>query len=388
MIEPQKYLFTLFPTKNIERTAEFKLGGYITIDLLHFISKNPSSFMYDCQKYLKAKGKKISYENVNERLYNLIKLGLIQKVTNLDNENKNSIEENKQGIREKPKNNTIYSITSAGIFYLFITKPRFINIKTILANKEDILFVNFLYPILNFNTLEKIKYPRTIEYITRFLGSCCEAIQSELEKLRIVDTNGGETHTLGCLRDLADSLFDHGVMYGRRIFIQGLKNSSKIKWLDIDNTKIIELEKDRLFKICDDQKNELILEIYEEKNLAVLLDHNHKIKEFNLEQEVITGDYYITCFNHTITEDYVEQRFKDRCFYFYNQIDKYQKAFCNSMLEYIDTEYPMMNKEERMIKRQDCIAIAKDKNFQKIMSNFKQDFDSRYGSFIKLSNIQ
>jgi hypothetical protein len=58
------------------------------------------------------------------------------------------------------------------------------------------------------------------------------------------------------------------------------------------------------------------------------------------------------------------------------------------MLEYIDTEYPMMNKEERMIKRQDCIAIAKDKNFQKIMSNFKQDFDSRYGSCIKLSNVQ
>ena len=82
------------------------------------------------------------------RLYNLIKLGLIQKVTNLDKKNKNSIEENEQGIREKPKNNTIYySISSAGIFYLFRTNPGFINIKTILSNKEDGLFINFLYPL-------------------------------------------------------------------------------------------------------------------------------------------------------------------------------------------------------------------------------------------------
>ena len=47
-----------------------------------------------------------------------------------------------------------------------------------------------------------------------------------------------------------------------------------------------------------------------------------------------------------------------------------------------------MNEEERMIKRQDCIAIAKDKNFQELASDFKQDFDSRYESFIKLSNVK
>ena len=85
-----------------------------------------------------------------------------------------------------------------------------------------------------------------------------------------------------------------------------------------------------------DKKNELILEIYRERNLAVLSDKNHKIKEFNLEQD-ITGDYAITYFNHIIMEDYIDQRFKNPHFYFYYEIDKYEKEFCNSMLEYMIT---------------------------------------------------
>ena len=71
-------------------------------------------------------------------------------------------------------------------------------------------------------------------------------------------------------------------------------------------------------------------------------------------------------------EDYIDQRFKNPHFYFYYEIDEYEKEFCNSMLEYMHNEYSIMNEEERMIKRQDCIAIAKDKNFQEITSHFKE----------------
>ena len=256
----------------------------------------------------------------------------------------------------------------------------------ILANKEDGLFVNFLYPYLNFKTLEKIEHSRTIMHITRFLGRCCETIQTELETIRSVEENGGETDTLGYVEGLANPEYDDG-FYGPRGFLQGLKMSSKIKWIDIDSTKIIEIEKNKRFKIHDGRKHELYLEIYPKRNTAVLSDNSHKIKEFTLEKD-FSGTYAITCFNHMMIDDYIDQRFKNPHFYFYYEIDEYQKEFCNSMLEYMHNEYLIMNEEERMIKRQDCIVIAKDKNFQEITSHYKQIVDSRYESFIKLSNGQ
>ncbi|HSF51878.1 MAG TPA: hypothetical protein VLA74_14045 [Nitrososphaeraceae archaeon] len=381
------YLLALLSAKDIERTVGSNID-YAMKGILEYIGMNPSSSTYDCHKYLNNIGMKLPYENVEEQIHNLIKLGRIQKVTNLDKKNKNSIEEDDESIiREKPKNNTIYySISSAGIFYLFKTNPEAIDIEFILANKEDGLFVNFLYPLLDFNTLEKIEHSRTIMHITRLLARSCETIQTELKTLRNIEKNGGEAHTLGYVKGLANQEYDDG-FYGPRGFLQGLKNSSKIKWIDIDNTKIIEVKKEKLFKICDNKNNELMLEICPERNVAILSDKNHKIKEFNLEKDP-SGTYAITYFNPVMLEDYSDERFNNYGFYFYYELYKYEKEFCNSMLKYMQNEYNIMNKEERMIKRQDCIAIAKDKNFQEIARHYKQEFDSRYQSFIKLSNVQ
>lgn len=89
-----------------------------------------------------------------------------------------------------------------------------------------------------------------------------------------------------------------------------------------------------------------------------------------------------------MVEDYIDERFKNPHFYFYYEIYKYESEFCNSMLEYMHNEYNIMNEEQRMTKRQDCIAIAKDKNFQYIASFYKEMVDSYYESFIKLSNVK
>ena len=386
MFNEQNYLFILISTKNIERIVNSKLD-YIMNDILRYIAVNPSSSTYDCHNHLNNVGRKLSYENVEVQIHDLIELGLIQKVTNLDKKNKNSIEEDEQVIREKPKNNTIYySISSAGIFYLFKTNPKTIDIELILANKENGLFVNFLYPFLDFITIKKIEHSRTIRHITRFLGRCCDTIQTELETIRSVEENGGEAHTLGYVKGLANPEYDDG-FYGPRGFLQGLKMSSKIKWIDIDNTKIIEVEKGKLFKIHDGKKNELFLQIYPERNKAVLSDKNHKIKEFNLEKYP-SGNYAINYFNPVMVEDYIDERFKNPHFYFCYEIYKYESEFCNSMLEYMHNEYNIMNEEQRMVKRQDCIAIAKDKNFQYIASFYKEMVDSYYESYIKLSNIK
>lgn len=391
MCSVQKYLLSLLSTKNIEEIVVNSKLDYIMNNILHYIAENLSSTIDDCQKYLNYVGREISYENVEEQIHNLIKLGLVQQDTYLDKKNKKLKEEsNESASREKSNDNTYYSISSAGIFYLFRTNPKVIGIELIAQNNEDGLFVNFLYPYLDFSTLEKIEHRRTILQITKYLDKCCETIQKELTALRDVDEKGGVPHILGIVKGLTNPEYDNG-FYGPRTFLQGLKTFSKIEWIDIDNTKIIEIEKDKIFKICDNKNNELILEIHSVRNIAVLLDKDrNKINEFNLERvPILNGETYaIRYFNHINIVNYIDDRFKHKHFYFDYEIDNYIFEFTGSMLEYMRNEYLNMNEKQRMIKRQDCIAIAKDKNFQGIASFYKQMIDSRYDSFIKLKNVQ
>ena len=138
-------------------------------------------------------------------------------------------------------------------------------------------------------------------HIARLLGRCCETIQTELETIRSVEQKGGETYTLGYVDGLANPEYDDG-FYGPRGFLQGLKMSSKIKWIDIDNTKIIEIEKNKRFKIHDGKKHELYLEIYPKRNIAVLSDNSRKIKEFTLEKD----SQWDLC--HNIFQSYHDRR--------------------------------------------------------------------------------
>src|SRR5215217_2130269 len=139
----KKYLLTLLAVKDIEKTINSNLD-YIMRYILEYIGTNASSSAYDSQNYLNNIGMKVSYENVDVQIQNLLRLGLVQEDTNIDKKNKDSIEDE---LTEKPKNNLmLYSISSAGIFYLFRKNHTYIDTELILNNKEDGLFINFLYP--------------------------------------------------------------------------------------------------------------------------------------------------------------------------------------------------------------------------------------------------
>lgn len=131
------------------------------------------------------------------------------------------------------------------------------------------------------------------------------------------------------------------------------------------------------------------MELYPERKVAMLSDKNQRIKKLSLKKDPYCyGIYNISYFNRIRVEDYIEKRFKDKHSYIDYNIDNYISEFCSFMLEYMSNGNNMIPEEQRMTKRQDCIAIAKDKNFQEILSSFKQNFDSRYDGFIKLSNVQ
>jgi hypothetical protein len=290
---------------------------------------------------------------------------------------------------KQPEYIKYYSISSAGIFYLFSTILDYLNLDIILENKEDGLFVNFLYTCLEFKTVEKMRDTRTIMHIIRFLGQCCQTLREVLKTLRRIEEKGGESGNVGYVEDLANPEYDDG-FHGPRGFIQGLKNTIKIEWLDLNNTKIIELEKNKLFKIYDEEKeNALFLEIFPENNIAILSDNkNEKIREFYLEKDQLSRtseDYAITYFNAITVDDYIDKLFAKEYFYFYPEIDEYESEFCEELLIHMHSTYPIMNKEDRMIQRQDYIAIAKDKTFQGLAMSFKYKIDSCHDNFIRLS---
>ncbi|MGE5635216.1 MAG: hypothetical protein ACM3VV_08280, partial [Deltaproteobacteria bacterium] len=138
MYSLKNYLITLLSTKNIESTVDSNLD-YITRKILSYIAVYPSSSTNDCYMYLNNNYQTISYENVDVHIDNLIDLGLIQKVKNIDNKNngKSKEEDDNALITEKSNQDkylTYYSISSAGIFYLFTTDPEITDIELILKN--------------------------------------------------------------------------------------------------------------------------------------------------------------------------------------------------------------------------------------------------------------
>ena len=102
----KEYLITLLSNKNIESIVDSNILDHISINMLNYIAINPNSSTNDCYMYLNdTPYVPISYEDVNLRIQNLIDLGLIQNVKNIEKKsNENSIKEAGGPInREKSK---------------------------------------------------------------------------------------------------------------------------------------------------------------------------------------------------------------------------------------------------------------------------------------------
>jgi hypothetical protein len=106
---------------------------------------------------------------------------------------------------------------------------------------------------LDFNTLEEIVHFRTTMHITRFLSKCCGTIREVLKTIRRIEEKRGKSENIGYVEGLANPEYDD-CFHGPRAFILGLKDITKIEWLDLDETKIVEIEKNKLFEIHDKKK--------------------------------------------------------------------------------------------------------------------------------------
>jgi hypothetical protein len=388
-----EYLLSMLTSKRIKETDI----GDTTIEILKYIAVNPSTSIYDCFKYLKneynLQNKTIAYKNVHIKVHKLFQFGLIQKVIHPSKNYKvNTYEpdENANVEERRTKHGAIYySITPAGIFHLFNINADVIDKEVILKNKEDKLFKNFLYPYIDLYTLEKLNFEKSFSYIYKFLNKCCYNIENDLDRLRDIEENGGSIKYLGYTDNLTNPKLDWPVMCVPPSLLSHIKEKFNIKWISADTAKIIELEKNKLIKIIDDKNNQLTLKIYPEKNVAVLLDKDRIIEEFELKKHGTR--YMLTDFIPTDVEDFIDDEISinDDDIEFHYDLNSHVDEFGYSMLKYVcNSTHIFLPEEDRLVQNTDRIVIAKDKKFQIIVSRVKSQFDSYYEDFMNLRSIE
>ena len=376
-----RYILSL--TANHEFINE-NAGGVANKILCEFIER-PVLSTYQCYKNLnenyKQVQKTISYKNVHKRIKKLHSFGLIKIKQTNKNESYHGIgsdnsTSNKHGA-------IYYTLTSFGIFYLLknhLADPK----KIITEYKNDGIYENFLYPFLDFRTIKKIDDDHIIYKIIDYLGNCCILLSKLVQQIIDMEKQGGYSHFLGFIDTFADPIHYDDPNYGAIRCIKYLKDKSDIPWLDIIDIKILEIEKNKIFKICRG-KNELILRLYPEKKKAILSEGDNEISKFSL-RKLENGSYEIYDYKVLSSSEYLNESFQKEAFWFRNEIILHAYKFCFSILEYAYSDYYYMVEEEKREKDYNCKIIATDEKFVELFNDMKLYYNSFYLHFEKFVN--
>lgn len=356
--------------------------GGVANELLTYFGETPATSTYQCHKrlneYYRHAGKSIVYKNVHKRIKKLYSLGLIDKVKQNNNAGSNN-----EGIdNQKGKHGAIYySLTPAGLFYILKNHLR-ASLTIILDHKKNSLFEFYLFPIIDIRTIEKLTDEHIERTIFDYLGNCCHTIDNLLSSLEQVNRHHGDSYNLGFTDTLVDSRYDSDPNLGSRQCIEYLKDKFKINWLEVRDTKIVEVRKNRIIKICSG-KNELVLRIHPEKNKAILSEGKRRISEFVI-QDKGGGSYFIMDFIPMTTKDYLERRFNNKNFHFHGEMEDHRFRLCSDLMTYICHDY-FISDEEKIVKQTDSINLAKDTKFLNLVQEFKDEYDS-YCNYISNLN--
>jgi hypothetical protein len=92
MISRKNYLINLLSTKNIENIVDSNKLDHISINTLNYIAINPNSCTNDCYMYVNNNTyEPISYEDMENKIQNLIDVRLIHNVNNIEKHNNETL---------------------------------------------------------------------------------------------------------------------------------------------------------------------------------------------------------------------------------------------------------------------------------------------------------
>ena len=384
----KQYMLYLVENKNtlIDQDVRPQLEN-----VLLWIANNPSKSIYEYHQHindynLKQDDKKISIENLKKIILKLENLGLIKKVIDRNNTDKVSI---KNSVVEE----IYYSVTSLGLFYL-LNKNIIKSIKNIvLKNRNDIFFRTFLYPYIEFETIEKLKGKDILSALSKYLLTCTKINNNVMidHLLKIKDNKGNKIMVGFPSSSLIPESKDP-YEFGPYRSIQYLKKRYDISWLDENNIKIRDeiTEGIKIIRISHDKgKEEIILKVFPEKNKAILLEkiNNHKIAEFDIEKHLFEKNSYIMWdLIPCNVSEYLDNLFGNKSFYFYHDMDDAAVRLCFDILQSI--RYDNYGSDNRFAEIQnDRDLIVQDKKFRKLANYAKGKFESYFYHELELNPL-
>lgn len=140
-----------------------------------------------------------------------------------------------------------------------------------------------------------------------------------------------------------------------------------------DDKKIIRISNEK-------GKEELILEVYPEKNKAILLDkrNNREIAEFDIEEHPLDKNSYIMSDLIPITlSKHLDNLFSNELFYFYHDMEYAVNKLCFAILQHIYYDLYLSN-DKFNESLGDCQIVVNDRKFRELANNSRGKFDSYY----------
>lgn len=155
-----------------------------------------------------------------------------------------------------------------------------------------------------------------------------------LGQLNEIRESGGSSLSIAPTDTIIDPNLACEDYIGSREFIDYLMKKIGLSWLDIHKTKIIEIEKNKIIKIFNNDQDMLLLKIFADENKAILLDNQGKnIFEFKTEK-ISIDSFLLIEFRMENLDDIIKVMLHDDTKYFINK--NYENVFdlVNSILKY------------------------------------------------------
>jgi hypothetical protein len=343
-----------------------------TTALLYFFTESKVASTYDCYIYLnsvyKKENKSIAYKNVHTKVKRLRELKMIERKDN-DGNNKKSIH-----------NPIYYFVTELGILYLFKKRLTRGDKKIVTQFRENKFYEFFLYQYVALDTIDKINYNPIHVDIFEYISKCSLTVEKLLRQLRNTYEDGEPQLSIAPVNTIVDPQYDYEYHTGSREFINYLKDKFDIKWLDVDKTQIIEIEKNKLIEIVNDMQNSLLLEVFIGENKTVL-SHKDGTTIFEFDLQKIGEESYLLC-EKVSTDELIKKIFLGHYSWFNVEMR-------NSLFELINKilNYTVQASDEIHFKKNNEInlsikVLARDRNFLSHIEMVKENFDYKYNSFL------
>jgi len=222
--------------------------------------------VYSIQSYLKTskykdihrrihKLKSTDYKNIHRRIHKLKKLKLIEEKKSL----------HKQSVHGAK----YYKLSEKGICYIILNTtsfiPEYLNTTQVLGllhrnYPENFIFQLFMYPYMDYKTIEGIHGTPQATVLWQYLRNCCQAVQD------LIDLNHGGEQIFIWNEVQPNETFKFRDLKDSRL-AEFLKSRFNLNWLD--HAKITKFESNNTLKISY-QGQSVIIELTQNKTKASL----------------------------------------------------------------------------------------------------------------------